>query len=55
MPLYVIECVANGTIEVLAKERPTTCPKCGRPIGSRHCKFKVSPHARTPGKWKVGR
>ena len=53
MPLYRIECVANGVIEVLSRERPRTCPKCGRPVGPRHGKPLVGGHARTPGKWKA--
>jgi len=51
MPLYVIRCAAGGEVEVLSKEPPKTCPKCGGEVHEGGCEITVSAHARTPGKW----
>ena len=53
MPLYEIRCKRDGTIEVLSKEPPATCPKCGGEVGPNGCRLMVGSHARTPGRWTV--
>jgi len=53
MPLYEIKCKKDDVIEVLSKDPPTTCPKCGGAIGPGGCVLLVGSHAKTPNRWKV--